>query len=114
MRLVLQLFVFSTNSLLLQTAALATVFSSFLTQVENIAKRGGFGTVLSVHLHAAQKSLDLVMTATWRASAYVAQPLGSGDHREMGMADAPHTPGHGGTQFVASCRLRVTAKVQPG
>lgn len=85
-----------------------------MSQVETIAKRGGFGTVPSVHLHAAKKSLDLVMTASWRTSADVAQPLGSRDNRELEVADAPHAPIPGGAQFVACCRLLVTAKVQPG
>lgn len=93
---------------------MAALFFSLLPQVENIAKRGGFGSVPSVNLHAAQKCLNLVMTATWRASAHKAQPLGSRDHRELGMDDASHTPQPGGAQFVATCRLHVTAKVQLG
>lgn len=116
LRLPLDLFSFIRAVFVLQTTALVApvFFFSPLPQVEHVARRGGFGSVPRVHLHAAQKSLDLIMTATWRPSAHVAQHPESQDHHERGLADAPLAPTPGRAQFVASCRLRVTAKVQPG
>eukprot|EP00752_Nemacystus_decipiens_P017503 g15691.t1 len=76
-----------------------------LVQVENIAKRGGFGSVTSVRLHAATKSLTFVMVAK-APSALSAPSLGSRDHPDARVADEPHT--------VNTARLRVTARVQPG
>lgn len=91
---------------------------SLLSQVEKIARRGGFGPVRSVDLQVARKSISLVMAATAEAtrppSAHEAEPLGTRDRRdrEPGTEDAPHPP-KGGTCLITSW-LRVTARVQPG
>ncbi|CAM9093821.1 unnamed protein product [Ectocarpus fasciculatus] len=91
-----------------------------LLQVENFARRGGFGSVRSLDLQVAQKCISLVMDARAEATrpptAHEAEPLGIRDHRdrEPGTEEAPHTP-KGGTYLVqATSWLRVTARVQPG
>ncbi|CBJ30692.1 conserved unknown protein [Ectocarpus siliculosus] len=87
-----------------------------LVQVENIARRGGFGSVRGVDLQVARKCISLVMAATAEAtrppSAHEAEALAIRDRRdrEPGTEDAPHTPGR---TYLVNSWLRVTARVQP-
>jgi len=89
------------------TAAVAThlLLHCNPPKAEMIAKRGGFGSVTSVHLNAAHKYLSFVMTA---------RPLGTGGHSQPRAAEATKVPGPTKAQQVATVRLRVTARAHPG